>query len=292
MGIKRKQEGFNSLVVMKKKRHKEKLFILVEGSNDQTLFSRFFREDKSIVIPVGGKENVIEIIKKQNSDKSYEKFGIVDSDFDRILEKEIIESNIFCTDVHDVETMIIAYAGLRRVLIENIYPEAYEKLLGEIDSIIENILKFSKYMGMVRFYSLKNKENYKFSEIEYEKFINGKKILLDKQEFMTELARNTGHEININGVEKYIEAKYSTFNTLDICCGHDITNIMGIILNEINKGKRKKINSGELEKNLRLMFSHDEWESTEIYKKIYSWLEIIDVDIMRKKENSLMALAM
>ncbi len=94
-------------------------FLLVEGSTDERVYQHFIAKDRCQIIVAHGKENVINALAILEKDYFLGVLAIVDADFMVLEEKQPSSQNLFLTDMHDLELMIINSPAFEKVIRES-----------------------------------------------------------------------------------------------------------------------------------------------------------------------------
>ena len=150
-------------------------FIIVEGPSDYNVYGGFFSKINCSIIPSFKKENAIEALNILEIEKFEGVIAIVDSDFWKIEKKENISKNLFVTDTHDLETMMIKSPALDKILIEygsRTKIPKYLKITGL--EIRINLLNLGTPIGHLRWISIIDEMNLDFEELQYIKFVDKK----------------------------------------------------------------------------------------------------------------------
>ncbi len=85
----------------------KRVIAVVEGPDDKKVFDRFLNNDVVDIVPIGGKEQIKKLFSLLDSKYSKCFFAIKDADFDHIIGHEYDYSNLFRTDFHDMEIMMM-----------------------------------------------------------------------------------------------------------------------------------------------------------------------------------------
>ena len=97
-------------------------FLLVEGSSDKSFYERFVDRAICVLVVISGnpsrKDRVIEVLGALQKSNFHGILAIVDADFDRL--EGFLDDNpdLFRTDLHDLETMLINSPALDKVIAE------------------------------------------------------------------------------------------------------------------------------------------------------------------------------
>jgi len=94
------------------------VIVITEGATDVRVYQRFFSKTHCQLVPSNGKQNAIDATVILNGEHFAGLFTIVDADFDHLESINPISPNIFYTDLHDLETMILSSSSLDDVLGE------------------------------------------------------------------------------------------------------------------------------------------------------------------------------
>lgn len=253
------------------------VFIIVEGATDSRFFKKFFDKNKCNIIAALSKDNVLEIMSKLSWEKL---FAIIDADYLHLENNQISEDNIFLTDTHDIETMIIKSPALDNFLCEYADHDKLENYLDRSDyrDLKSILIMNSILIGYVKWVSIKNNLNLSFKELEYKSFLdldNSLEFLVD--DFFDHLISNSP---NYNGtkdliINKIKEIKSSEYDNWQLCSGHDMTEILLIFLhNDIGIYTANSLkNRGMLEGALRMSYEGSFYKDTNLYFNIKNWAE-------------------
>ena len=131
--------------------------LIVEGNTDIKFYNSFVNDEKYVIlsdvfdnfdgIRGGKKDKVIETIKMANKDGIKGIIGIVDADFDNLLDGIHIVDNLYRTDTHDLESMLLkSKKPLKKILKK--YHKANHLITDTHVSETQTILlETSKYIG-------------------------------------------------------------------------------------------------------------------------------------------------
>ncbi len=103
--------------------------VIVEGATDCRLFRRFFIPSECEILIGRGKANVVGAIEQLDGLGTPGIVGIVDADFWAVENSHPGSGNLFVTDFHDAEIMILCSCAFDRFLEEN------ASLVGKLQAI-------------------------------------------------------------------------------------------------------------------------------------------------------------
>ncbi|MED5221960.1 DUF4435 domain-containing protein [Bacillus safensis] len=260
-------------------------YLIVEGKKDFNLYSKFVDVDNSVEIKqVGGKEKVKSVIKILDERDFSNKIGIVDADFSKLTNEEPLMDNIYTTDCHDSEVMMYNSKALENML--NIYISK-KKLLGFLDGreIREILMNIAQEIGILRLanhlYSLGlafKPKQIDGKPLKYDKFINEKNFEFKGREQLIDTVIN--YSLNRNGKisskeqvkDLFDELSNSGYDLLHLVNGHDLSNILYILLKKSLKSTNKSLHDyNSLEDAIILAYESTFFFETELFKNLFIW---------------------
>lgn len=249
-------------------------FLLVEGSSDMRVYERFVDKDHCMVMPGFGRSKVIQTLEILENDNFKGILAIVDSDFSELDGIKPTSPNLFFTDTHDLETMIIKSKALYKVLDEY----ASTKELKKIDKPIEEVIVESGLpIGYFRWLCTPKKFNLvlKFKYLPFDNFLDRKTLEVDIEKLIKEVKINSE---NFPFDERLIKREIKTLisnNNYDpwkVCSGHDLVEILTIGLKYTFGNKRAKELTPEIVSGiLRISYEYEHFQETLLYISITNW---------------------
>ena len=284
---------------------KDYVFILVEAKSDEDFYQKAITA-KTIYFYGKGWENVEKIIQQVNKFQTKGVIGIIDADFKRIEKVEILK-NLFLTDFHDKEMMLLHSPAWKGVLQK--YSDNYNRVNNQIresrlekfeklyqKSTLEILLEVAKPIADIRLlnerqnhtnkltFKTKSKKTKKskkeeFDYIKYDTFIDQKTLKVDKQKLQKAVenkSQKQGFFNNpiIQNQLKTIEGEEHDLS--ELCNGHDVINIFCLALekaiaNESAKRKEDRISTKQIEENLTIAYRFEDFQTTNLYIDLLSW---------------------
>lgn len=258
---------------------KNSITVYVEGTNDEKLFRSFFDDEVCKVRSCKDKPGVIENIKKTPSISKLQIIGIVDTDFDYILNRTNCDPHLFCVDYHDVEIMMIETGNFKKVMLEvlpNISP-----VKGASTQIRLNAYKMAYPLGCIRL--INEVENlgiaFKYDNDDFastsrpwSEFVvfSGKDVSEINYEKLAALYA-TKRMTSAALTQKLIEATKKYQNDLcHICCGHDVTDAIAFL---VSKETKKPVANMKMriESYLRTSYQEMHFARTSLYKSLLKY---------------------
>ena len=270
---------------------KSKVFILTEGPGDYEFYSRFFNCELSEIRFANSKENVIKILDDLSVTLKKEAgspvIGIVDRDFSFFMPEADERENLFMTDTHDIETMIISDELIGKVL------DYYRKRSAGVEfqrsmtlglrreSVLSSLVRCSVLIGLSLYVNQKYGLNMTFKHINCKK----KNLFLEFTDPVTFRCDEDKLLALISGRNK---AKYEGFrealseekaknpdyfdHPMQLCRGHDL---MCALLADINVNypqmDGRKVLLRDLERLFRNLYERNDFFSTELFNSLERW---------------------
>lgn len=217
-------------------------FIIVEGGTDSRLHQRFVNAEKCQFIPANGKEKTLGVLQILDEDKFVGALAIVDADFWRIEDEIVHSPNLFITDSHDIETMMLASPALDKILVEwgsenkiGNFVQQYEKDVRQI------LLDIGQPIGYLRLVSIRKNLSLKFEGIQFSKFIDR-------------------------------DAAQADHDPWDVCSGHDLICILSFsLVRTLGSNQDQDVKPELLEKILRVAYEYSYFVETKLYESLNHW---------------------
>jgi len=250
-------------------------FLIVEGTTDARAYERFVDKIECVIIPACNKENAIGALSILEKNMFSGIVTIIDSDFTKLDKKKLnISENLLLTDTHDLETMILKSLALEKVLSE-FSSDSKVKKYG-IKSVRETLLDASMPLGLLRWLSSPLLDNLrlKFKGLRFNNFFDYKTLRLDIDLMIKEVKRNSNNRnLNENMIKQKLKIMLQRkYDPWQVCCGHDMINILFIVIKKILGNTRaKKIDLLAFDAIVRLSYDNNNFILTELYASIKKW---------------------
>ncbi len=250
------------------------VFVIVEGNTDIRLYGKFVRRDVSM-IPGHSKSNVLSAMNELSNRGMNEAMGIVDGDFDRILdiEREIVD--VFHTDTHDLETMIIRSRALDAVLQEYAKEEDVRRLeLARGKGIRQLLLEAAMPLGALVLISVRGGLGLRFKGCHFEKFID-RSLHNDLDSMISDVLHNSNFHVTIDQKELRTRLERELkmgHDPWQLVRGHDMVSILLIgLLRSFGDYNARDLDKGALGGALRLAYSYQMFSRTELHHSMTGW---------------------
>ena len=250
-------------------------FIIVEGDTDARVYSRYIDEEKCRLVNAHNRKNALDAISVLEQDLIIGVIAIVDADFDLLEEKLWSSLNIFSTDTHDLETLMLRSPALEKLLVEvgsQNKIETFVKLRKK--EIREVLLGEGVHLGYLRWVSLRLQHNLKFENLSFVDFVDQQTLVLDPAKLIKAVKNNSqNHKLPDAVIKQQIEELRSdTHDVWQLCCGHDLISILSIGFRKaLGTRKASDITPELLERELRLAFETQHFTETMLHAEIKKW---------------------
>lgn len=274
------------------KQYNIQYYFIVEGESDEKFFSNIINVSVCKIINLEGRDNVVTFIREQNRARKKCYIGIVDADFNNITHKESKIDNLYQIDVHDVEVLILSHLDTYRKIYSeyadmNIIEDA-QRRFGKC--FIEKVMDAAYQIGIVKLMVLENKyTDISMKDLPYRDFIDND-FNVDIEVLLTRIKQR--HHFQTVLLENFKCCLSKNYDRWQICCGHDITNILAIAFSDkkdygMGYGLNLHLKKERIESTLRSAYDYIKFIGTEIYLEILKWQEEHSIEflILEKTES-------
>ncbi|MDD0816430.1 hypothetical protein PSQ39_17455 [Curvibacter sp. HBC28] len=276
------------------------VYILLEGIKDVRLYSRFFDEKSTRIRQTYGKYKQREVYRILTERNFASKLGVRDSDFLKVRGNAKFDLNysddIFITDGHDSEVMILNSDALSKYLLAVSSEEKIENFEKKIGSDIRTyIFKLAEPMGYLRYANKKFKLGLSFkpeypegNKIKFKKFICEKNLIYLGHEQMVravcDYSKNRGQQVSSceEIIRKLVEVSDLKIPLSDLVNGHDLSEILSLIL---VKGLKSESNLARgqdvVESALALSYELRYFKKSTLFVNIQKWANASGLEIFQ-----------
>ena len=262
-------------MILSTEANKNKKIMLVEGADDMKFYSLFI-DDTSIKINVlDSCYYMPDILMLSTADAVLKDkvIGIKDADYDHITRKAYTMNNLFLTDTHDWETMVMTEACECRVSMEGI--ERKEKtIFVQVMHHLENY-SYIKLFNEIEVLS-KGKDGIRFKGLTLSKIYDGENPCDLKKSLDAIKGHGNNSRLAHFPTEIDVDRIKHTYASVDLCqltCGHDLIHGLVCRLTKL-KGQSPKIGYNDIELIFRITCSLDTFKSTKLYQQVDLWAKV------------------
>ena len=243
------------------------LWVLVEGETDQKLYSKLINGINTRVEMVNG--GGVEPLRRAVSlliQETIQVIGIRDADFLHLDEEKESIGNLFLTDVHDAELMMLSC----NMTFESLVAEFLDVKRMDYATLRLQILQSITFLGAVRWLNNTFSLELNFKGIGLSTFYDTNSLSIDKLICIQEIYKrspNKRRSLQINEVEIKLAETSDYYN---LCNGHDFEKAFALYITAYNPHK-KGIKDEDIGKALRLSYRKCDFELTKLYNSLIKW---------------------
>lgn len=264
--------------------------VVVEASSDENIFAKFF-DQNCVFFCFNGRERALQTMEQVNNSQIGEVLAVLDADFDRILNSLTTSPNIFYSDCHDVEMMMINSEAWENIVAHHasttVPKNGTESKLAKFEkdsgkSLLENLLDCVFALGCMKFMNhteklelrFKSFHKGKYKYLDYSKFINKRSLSVDIDGLKKEVENKSekqGFFKNNREFEIQFQNLLATqFDLWNLCNGHDVMNVLSLALEEAvgNKKSGNKVSGESLEEFLAIGFRFTDFRKTSLFQEL------------------------
>lgn len=257
--------------------YKKRVLVVVEGNDDKKIYGRMFDNGTVDIYPLGSCNNFDSLLKTLNP-KFYPRLAVIkDADFEHIVGYEYVYPNLFRTDTHDAETMMMTDAFYEVMKME--FLDGDDTLLKNMMIVHDEMLPLSwlklSCKDMKRLINFGVFSTYKFYQGDSPADIG--KITKILNQIPENVATGVPSEAEVNAVKD----KYGKINNNQLNNGHDLCSGFAYKY-KVLKGGKSELNIDTMERVLRTAYTMAQFADTQLYESMYAWAEKEGLNIFRE----------
>ncbi|NNM85336.1 MAG: DUF4435 domain-containing protein [Phycisphaerales bacterium] len=246
---------------------------VIEGDSDRKVYIRLF--DRQQVRHVCAGPFVKAVVQRLNATATAGVFGIMDADFCRLDGNCSSTDNLFLTDYHDLEVELLFSGAFSKALDELGSEEKLKQATGDkgVDALREVLLGAAAPLGALRWLNKLNSYRLDFEKIDFSKFIDATSLVGDTTR-MCNLVCQRSEQYNLIQSTPTEVAIVLDGNPdqKQLCCGHDMVEVMGLTLRKCWGSKNASdVSEERLSQSLRLAYSKEDFTATLLYQALRNW---------------------
>lgn len=255
--------------------YKNRVLIIVEGNDDKKVYGRLFNKEKVNVYPLGGCCHYEALLTTLNP-MYYPRFAVIkDADFEHIVGYEYNFPNLFRTDTHDAETMMMTDA---------FYESFKMEFLDGKDDVLAEMMKVHDEMMPLSWFKLACKEmnkKIKFDSFSLYNFYKGDSAVDVEvcRKVLSKIPENVSIGIPTDSDIDGIKKKYGFVDKNKLNNGHDLC--AGFAYKYKSLGNKNEIKIETLEKVLRTAFTMKQFQQTTLYSDMVAWADKEGLNFLR-----------
>jgi Protein of unknown function (DUF4435) len=255
----------------------QRTFIIVEGDSDAKLYRQLTDANHCELVIARNRNMAIAILEILQEPIVPGVIAIVDKDFDELNGLLPDIPNLFFTDTHDLETMLLRSPALEKLLSEF---GSEEKLKRFGNDVRETVLTAGCAVGYLLWISLEDSLHLTFENINFSAFIDKETLKIDELMLIKEVKnKSQRHDLDVKDLQQRLkQQKDPSHDRWQVCRGHDFMAILYVgLLKAIGSKSSNLSNLSKevavtiLERSLRLAYEQAYFQTTELYAAIGIW---------------------
>jgi hypothetical protein len=256
---------------------KNKIFILLEGESDVRLYRKLYPEAnfKIEVLPSGklflekGLEELSPLFKKI--------IGIRDADFDHLANKKPSLSNLFLTDYHDTEMLMVFSTQTFSAILH----EFCDLPQTEHEQVRHKLLEALRFISYFRWYNEINELQFSFEGAGFGDVFEPTNFVMNNQKYVEKIlqksknAKITDMPTILTAVEELANENHDNFQ---LCNGHDFMNVLALFLSQYNK--KEELREKRISSQFRTAYQLSEYQQTQLYAQVANWLREHGIELI------------
>ena len=243
-----------------------KILVIVEGADDKKVYAWHLSSETFYIYVYGTCDNYSKLVEELNREHHYDFFAIKDADFDILNNVEYSCDNLFLTDTHDLETMLIK---------DNEDFESKLRIEYDIDfseSFILKCIHWLSFLSYLKWYNNKHELKLNLKCISLGNIFNGNNPI-DKEKCIEELHKDQENrgifsDAHIQSLAEFI-SNNKEIDEWQLINGHDLCKA---IAQFIKYNANKQVSHETISKLLRMNYAPEKFHETYLYKKIHNWI--------------------
>lgn len=258
--------------------YKDKIIIALEGGSDIKLFRSVLSNINIKFEHIDGKSILISAMNELVKEFPKRIAAICDADYDHLGGKSKTLENlcIYVTDHHDAEIMMLCSPALQSFIQEY---SAHENIQDLESGVFDAAFGAAYSIGILRWINNEERLNLKFRKLNFNLFvdINCLNVEVNMNVLIDELLKRSANK-EAHATKEYLLNKLEEYRSFDacrlqVCCGHDITNIIAIIYRQRWASTELNMDQRKVESSLRLGFQREYFTETDLYKNIIKFID-------------------
>lgn len=260
--------------------YRDKGIVVVEGGTDVRLFRSVIRTKFLKLESVDGKDDLVKVIRALKSDGEDAVLGVADADFDHLEGQAttLEAADVYVTDVHDAELLMISSPALDAFVHEFVVDERHAEVL---EALRDAVLQAAYHVGILRWINAAENLNLRFKGLRFSSFCDISKldISINIDDLIDDVLRRSPRADKSKSARERLRTKYDEYGARDacalqVCCGHDVTRLIALIFSQRWISLEKNMSQDKVESTLRVAYSMETFRETSLYAKLSSWLEV------------------
>jgi hypothetical protein len=247
----------------------------VEGFADLKTYGKLLGSEIAVMVNCHTFEGVISIAAALCSTQTEGIVGIVDADFHQFDPHFELPLNVFTTDSHDLESMILSSPVVDDLIYEFADHEKYQSWSTCLtSSFIQHLVVQAAEIGYLLWYSLSQKLNLNFDELRPAEFIDPSTLTINT-ELLIQHVKQRSQKQHLPGAvlaAGILEKKKICDEPWFIARGKDVIDIFGFAVRKTIGGcDHTKSSRESIESHLRVGYKREYFLNTGLFRALKDW---------------------
>lgn len=256
--------------------------VLVEGPSDKLIFEDILPAEYFRVIHCVNKGIAVEamlILEATDAlaaNKKARVIALVDSDFDRPLGISALPRS-FQTDYHDLDVMLIWSPAFDRWMRQYGLEEKVAAF-GGVDAVRSKLTELCEFIGAMRLFAIKASLAVNFDSLRYETYVEKRTLSVNRFglcQGIWNVNREAFRGLSLANFLAGVERELQDFSgdTRDLVQGHDIVNVLGIMMRFALASMEAKTTEEQcIAPALRLAYRPGDWFNSAMGREFLAYL--------------------
>ena len=256
-----------------------KFTVLVEGIDDVIVYEKFFSKGTVEVHQTSGCFKLLELVSKLDAEHLEDYFiGIKDADYDVLNHVTNPYSNLFLTDKHDLETMMMSEKILENIMKVYLRYEDMKKdgKVIEPNIILSDAFRLLRPISFIRWYNDKKNIKISFGTLKLSTLMKSDNSLgvACCLSFFMRLNENSSIELTEEDIKSFVSEVSENIDDMMLIRGHDLCDMVSLLIQAHPYYCQKaKVNADKIESSLRLSYGIDDFKQTQLYMDLSKWFD-------------------
>ena len=246
-------------------------FIVVEGRDDRLFLKQFIKTQSKKIVVAETKVHVCETVRILYENNFGGVVGLVDADFDHLVNSPDRNQNIIVTNLHDLECIQLQSSGLESIVSEYGSQDKVDKFDGDLR---DTLLRAASPIGHLRLYCHRNNLSLRFNGLNYSDFIGRFSLETDRNKLIDAVKKRSNRLdlSNASLADAIRDMESLRYDLWQICTGEDLLGVLSIALRyTIGSNDAKNVGRDRLRGALRLAYSKEEFHRSDIKNALQEW---------------------
>ena len=255
-------------------------FLLVEGATDERFWAARVDFRACQIRPTGSRDAALATLRTVRTEGKEVFVAVLDADFDRLDGTLPADADVVWTDLHDLETILLASPALDKVLVEVASRAKCRSLeVAEGRTVREALIARGLEMGRLRWVSRrgelsltfrKAREDGSFNHVDHGKFCDRTTWTLDVAKLVKTVLDFSMDPRTLPADLLSCMKALPAADPWQLCTGHDLVGLLAVGLRH-KLGSRKPLSIEDIEERLRLAFEQAHLERTGMFAALRRW---------------------